>query len=110
METLRPQSKNVFTLMWATAIATLGVIVVLILNKTGHTLFMGPELSASPYLNALYPLLFAGIPVITLSGFIFGLFSLGREDTKTGRWQVGSLMTILVVLAYLFSFLGFTGS
>lgn len=108
METIKPQSKNIYTLMWATAIATLGVIGVLILNKSGIQLYSGPGVG-SPYVSALYPLLFAGTPVVMLSSFIFGLFSLGREETRTGRWQVGALMLILLILAYLFSFLAFTG-
>lgn len=109
METFRPQSAAVRTVLTITAVALIGVIVNVILTKTQQTPWSGGYGydMPNPYINALQPLLFAGLPILMLAGFIYGIFSVSREETRLGRIQLTGLLVIIVVLAYLQSFLMF---
>src|SRR3989344_3120597 len=99
-----PQSKNIMTVTWAVAFALIGTIIITVINKMGFHFFEGPGTS-SPYLGALYPLLMAGVPVLLLASFVFSVYSIAREENRFGKYQLGVLMLVTLILAYLFSFL-----
>lgn len=104
-----PQSKNIMTVTWAVAFALIGTIIITVINRMGFHFYEGPG-SVSPYLGALYPLLMAGVPVLLLASFVFSVYGIAREETRFGKYQMGVLMLIILILAYLFSFMMFTGS
>lgn len=108
MKIYTPQSKNVTTVTWAVAFALVGTIIVTLLNRFDIDFFNGPG-AGSPYVGALFPLVMAGVPVLLLAGFVFALYSMAREDSKFGRYQLAALMLIILTLAYLFSFTMITG-
>lgn len=109
MKIYTPQSKNILTITWAVALALLGVVIITILNQLDIHIYDGPG-SASPYFGALFPLLMVGVPVLLLTGFVFAIYSIGREESSLGKKQLGLLMLIILILAYLFSFTMFIGS
>jgi len=109
MKYYQPQSKNVSTLVIGVSLILLGYIVELILFQTGH----GPNSlgqTVNPYLMALQPLVFAGVPILIVANFIFGIYALGREEKNIGRYQVATLMLLILVIGYLVSFLMFNHS
>lgn len=108
MKFYTPQSKNVTTVTWAVAFALVGTILMTVFSKFNVNLYAGPG-SVSPYLGALYPLVMAGVPVLLLAGFVYALYSIAREESKFGRYQLAALMLIILTLAYLFSFTMFIG-
>ncbi|HSX42128.1 MAG TPA: hypothetical protein VLE93_02135 [Candidatus Saccharimonadales bacterium] len=106
MPIYKPQSKNIFTLSIVVGLALIGSILNVILDHANATPFSGVA-PTNPYLAALYPIVFAGVPILLVSGFIFGIFTLGREENWLGRLQAIILLVFILVLAYLFSLLTF---
>lgn len=104
----RPQSKNIVTVTWAVAFALVGVILISVFNQMGIHICEGPG-SVSPFAVALFPLLMAGVPVLLMTGFIFAVYSIGREESIRGKYQLGVLILATLILAYLFSFNMFAG-
>jgi len=102
MKIYQPQSKNILTLMIVAVLATVGVVIDLLLIKDG-----GPKNDVNPYLSGLYPLMFGGLPLLLVSSFIFGIFSLGKEESTLGRYQAGMLLLIILIFGYLVSYLMF---
>ena len=108
MKIYTPQSKNVTTVTWAVTFALIGTILANVMNRQDINAIMGPS-SASPYLGALFPLVMAGTPILLMAGFVYSLYSLAREESKYGKYQLAALMLIILILAYLFSFTMFIG-
>lgn len=102
----QPQSKNILTLSLVVGLALIGSIFNAVLDHANATPFSGAA-PANPYLAAFYPIIFAGVPILLVSGFIFGIFTLGREENRMGRLQAITLLVIILILAYLFSLMTF---
>lgn len=102
MKIYQPQSKNILTLMIVAIFAVVGVSIDLAIANYG-----GPKGTVSPYLSALYPLMFAGMPLLLVSGFIFGIFALGREESTLGRYQAVTLLLFILIIGYLVSYITF---
>ncbi len=103
MNIFTPQSKNILTLAWLVAFALLGTIIRTILKQVGYTILDDSSVT-NPFISALFPMIIAGVPITVIAGFIFGIFTLGREETKLGRGQAGALLIITLILGYLASF------
>lgn len=108
MSIINPQSKNILTLIWLVAFALLGAILRTVLDQLGYRSFEYPY-ADNPFISALFPMIAAGVPITVIAGFIFGVFTLGREETKLGRLQAGSLLVVVLILAYLTSYWMVTG-
>ena len=103
MKIYQPQSKNVATVTWAAGFALLGSIILAIFKINGVKIYEGPG-QMNPYVGALSPLVQVGVPMLLLAGFIFSVYSIGREETLLGKYQLAATMLIILCLAYLYSF------
>ncbi len=102
------KSKNVLTLAISVALSIIGLIGALILSRTGNHFFDGMSGSNNPFVMGLFPVIFAGLPVLLVASFIYGLYSLGHEEKATSRYQVAGLLLIILIIGYLTSYLMFS--
>lgn len=102
MSIIKFESKNLKAIAVLTFMGFLGTVLMITLTRYYNAHSLSP--ADNPYLMALQPLLFAGVPMMMLIAFIVAVFAVAREDSPTARFQAVSLMVILLILAYVFSF------
>lgn len=105
MSIIKLETKNIKTLATGVAIGFVAIAVLAWFQKAGYFDYSYSAGSPSPYLTALQPILFAGIPITLVASFIFGVFTATREDLPVARLQASILVLIVLILAYVFSFI-----
>lgn len=109
MSIIKLETKNIRTLATGVAIGFVATAILVWFQKAGYFDYSYSAGSPSPYLTALQPILFAGIPITLVASFIFGVFTATREDLPTARLQASILIFIILILAYVFSFVVTSG-
>jgi hypothetical protein len=108
MGIIKLQSKNIRSLALLTVINLVGIVLFVWFRKASDSLlYAGPYSTPSidPYVAALHPLVYAGLPFLLLVSFVLGVIATSREDDSISRWQGAALTLITLVFAYIYSFM-----